>query len=58
MNNTEFENFRQKEKAWKAKKKEIALEILDILKSNKLSVVQINEVMEFVDGSIKCLAHL
>lgn len=58
MKKNEFKDFRCAENEWKAKKKEIALEILDILKSNKLSVVQINEVMEFVDGSIKCLAHL
>lgn len=58
MKKNEFKDFRCAENEWKAKKKEIALEILDILKSNKLSVFQTNEVMEVVDRTVKCQAHL
>lgn len=58
MKKNEFKDFRYAENEWKVKKKEIALEILDILKSNKLSVFQTYEVMEVVDRTVKCQAHL
>lgn len=58
MTKTEFQNYRKKEEEWKKKKEEIALEIVGLLKSNNLSVFQINEIMESVEKTVKCQAHL
>nr|WP_317379583.1 hypothetical protein [uncultured Faecalimonas sp.] len=58
LNREQFESYRQEKKEWEEKKKGIALEVVELFKSENLSVSRIDEVMRYIENIVKCRARL